>query len=192
MKFKAVLDESDSLPTIPETVSDSTIKVGDVYMASGDYTLSKGLYANKDLSQDSEATDISAKKGDLFIATGTEENGVITSGLKWYYVPSGDDMTDTTYKIVGDSTNNKITLEEKGGTSKGSISIAAANNSAISVSSVASGTGNKDLAVTISHGSVTCTEDNNTEEDVVSNATSITAVKDLVVNSEGHVTSFTT
>jgi hypothetical protein len=53
----------------------------------------------------------STEVGDLLIATGTETNGVITSGLTWELVPAGDD-TDTTYTytVSEDSNEHEVTI----------------------------------------------------------------------------------
>ena len=64
--------------------------------------------------------------GDLLIATGTETAGVITSGLTWSYIPSGDD-TDSKFGLS--VSNNKISLTNTTlGTEAGDVTIASANN----------------------------------------------------------------
>jgi hypothetical protein len=45
-----------------------------------------------------------AGAGDLLIATGVEENGVIVSGLAWTYVPSANEI-DTTYDLLVEGTS---------------------------------------------------------------------------------------
>ena len=64
--------------------------------------------------------------GDLLIATGTETAGVITSGLTWSYIPSGDD-TDSKFNLS--VANNKISLTNTTlGTEAGDVTISSANN----------------------------------------------------------------
>lgn len=75
----------------------SNVKNGDTYKVNADNTvLIPGTQDYADI-------------GDMFIATGTETNGVITSGLTWTYIPSGDDY-DTTYDFG--AANNVITLQD--------------------------------------------------------------------------------
>lgn len=69
------------------------VAVGDTYMVAA-----TGSYGGHD----------GCGNGDLLIATGTEENGVITSNLAWTYVPSGDD-TDTQYEMSLDGTTITLT-----------------------------------------------------------------------------------
>jgi hypothetical protein len=78
-----------SLPT-------SNVSVGDTYKVA-----TAGNYGG-------HACDI----GDLLIATGTETSGVISSGLTWTYVPSGDD-TDTHYGLS--AANNQVILSATNG-----------------------------------------------------------------------------
>lgn len=80
--------EEASVVGLPVT----NVSIGDTYMVK-----IAGTYGG-----------VAADVGDLFIATGTEENNVITEDtLKWTYVPSGDD-TDTQYQL--NIANNTITL----------------------------------------------------------------------------------
>lgn len=69
------------------TLPSADVKVGDTYKVS-----EAGTYGGH-----------SCDVGDLLIATGTETNGIITTGLTWTYVPSGDD-TDTQYNLVVNGT----------------------------------------------------------------------------------------
>lgn len=72
------------------------VKIGDTYMVVGaDGVVYKG--SDK------------AGAGDLLIATGVEENGVITSGLAWTYVPSANEI-DTTYDLLVEG--NSIVLKD--------------------------------------------------------------------------------
>lgn len=75
----------------------SGVKIGDTYMVAKDdtYDGKKGYV------------------GDLFIATGTETNGVITSGLAWTLVPSGN-YPDTQYAMTVVSGTGKGMLQLRG------------------------------------------------------------------------------
>jgi hypothetical protein len=79
--------DKDTVAQLPT----SNVKAGDTYKIA-----TAGTYAG-----------IDAEVGDLFIATGTETNGVISSGLAWTYIPSGDDV-DTKYSIS--AADNKVVL----------------------------------------------------------------------------------
>lgn len=76
-----------SLPT----TGDNKIANGDMYKVAA-----PGTYAGQ-----------VAKVGDIFIAQGTESNGVISGAISWTYIPSGDD-TDTKYELG--VANNTISL----------------------------------------------------------------------------------
>ena len=48
----------------------------------------------------------------MFIASGNETNGVITSNLKWTYIPSGNDSLDAvTYTTQVTPENNLMVLK---------------------------------------------------------------------------------
>ncbi len=80
--------------------------------------------------------------GDLLIATGTEIAGVITSGLTWSYIPSGDD-TDSKFNLS--VSNNKISLTNTTlGTEAGDVTIASAND----LIGVSTNTANKTITLT--------------------------------------------
>lgn len=90
------------------------VKIGDTYKVAA-----KGTYGT-------HACDV----GDLLIAVGTETDGVITSGLAWTYVPSGDD-TDSQFALSNDGNTIKLTNSTSGGAA-GSVSLAAGNDLVIS------------------------------------------------------------
>lgn len=76
-----------SLPT----TGDGKIANGDMYKVAA-----AGTYAGQ-----------IAKVGDIFIAKGSEANGVISGAISWTYIPSGDE-TDTKYDLT--VANNTISL----------------------------------------------------------------------------------
>lgn len=79
MTYKGTVGSTGATVTSLPTTG---VKVGDTYM----------------VKTDGAGPESSSTAGDLYIASGTETNGVITSGLTWTYVPAGDD-TDTTYSF---------------------------------------------------------------------------------------------
>lgn len=159
----------NSLPT-------ADVAIGDMYLVVGDATVT--------------GSGNSGKKGDLFIATGTEVNGVITSAsLTWTYVPSGDDEErDTTYKAVADTTNHTLTLKDSSNNAQGGIDLDA--GTAINLSSTKSTSNNGEiLKTTIKHADIT-----RTDPDVVTpNSTNTTkVVTGVTTNAQGHVTAVDT
>ena len=78
-------------------------EIGWTYKATGDFTIPAG-------SVEGSATAVDVKTGDLIVATGNEVGGVITSGLKWYVVPSGDEE-NTTYSFARVEDAGKIGIK---------------------------------------------------------------------------------
>lgn len=100
--------------------------VGDTYKATAEFTLG----------------DVKVNIGDLLIARGTEENGIITSAtLDWDHVPSGYVANyNPELELESNSTNNVATVrltsahaDEQSSGDLGAFNIAGATNSAISV-----------------------------------------------------------
>ena len=147
-----------SLPT-------TGVKIGDTYKvaASGNYG--------------GHVCDI----GDLLIATGTENNGVISSGLTWTYIPSGDD-TDTQYALS--AAENKVKLTTTNGGNEVTTVEFTSPDESIDITTL---TGNK---ITLEHADVTCTRDS--ENQTLSNEGTFNIIKNIEVNDQGHVTKVTT
>lgn len=80
-----------------------TQEIGWTYKATGDFTIPAG-------SVEGSAAAANVKTGDLIVATGVEVGGVITSGLKWYVVPSGDEE-NTTYSFARVEDNGKVGIK---------------------------------------------------------------------------------
>ena len=104
MTYKGTVGTEGTVETLPV----ASVAIGDVYMSNGTVT-ELGKQTN-------------VKSGDLFIATGTEDEatGFITGAVDWTYVPAGDD-TDTHYKLSGAS--DKINLTATPGGEAGSITV---------------------------------------------------------------------
>lgn len=150
-----------------ENLPTSGVAIGDTYMAAA-----VGTFGGH-----------SCKSGDLLIATGTETDGVITSGLTWTYVPSGDD-TDTHYTI---NNNNGTTITLKPSVGSNSTSVAFAAGTGITVTGSAG-------KITVGHADVT--KDNTTG---TSTGTAVSgyggkfnAITGVSVNAQGHVTNVET
>ncbi len=78
-------------------------EIGWTYKATGDFTIPAG-------SVEGSAAAANVKTGDLIVATGNEVGGVITSGLKWYVVPSGDEE-NTTYSFSRVEDEGKVGIK---------------------------------------------------------------------------------
>lgn len=177
MTFKGLVNSGSLPPT-------ADVQVGDTYKASDSFTFTNN------------GKTVSVNKGDLLIAKGVETSGVITSGLEYEIIESGDD-TVTLISYKGESTTHGIQLREYNGTNKGD---------AVSKFEVAAGTsitltdtpgnltgGGKSNKVTIGHANVTRAADTN--ETAVTQAVNtnlaITAVTGVTTNDQGHVTGVT-
>ena len=177
MTFKGLVNDGSLPPTVD-------VQIGDTYKASGAFTFTNN------------GKTVSVNKGDLLIAKGVETSGVITSGLEYEIISSGDD-TVTLISHDGESINHGIQLREYNGTNKGDI---------VSKFEVAAGTsitltdtpgnltgGGKSNKVTIGHANVTRAADTN--ETAVTQAVNtnlaITAVTGVTTNAQGHVTGVT-
>ena len=170
------------------------------YQMNGTYQLTKGTAAtlepvhNGDMFLvDAEVTYASgktAKQGDLLIATGKEDNGVLTT-IVWTYIPSGnDDVIDTQYEFAGNAAQNSWTVNSIAGSKKEQAgSIKFVKGTALDISSTANP--GENLEVTIKHADVTQTIDNKTETSQLGNGGTFTVVNKVTSNAQGHVTEIT-
>lgn len=170
------------------------------YQMNGTYQITKGTAAtlepvhNGDMFLvDAEVTYASgktAKQGDLLIATGTEENGVLKA-ITWTYIPSGDDtVIDTHYTFAGDATQNSWTVNSNAGSKTNQVgSIKFVKGTALDISSKANP--GENLEVTIKHADVTQTIDNKTDTSQLGNGGTFTVVNKVTSNKQGHVTEIT-
>lgn len=152
------------------------VSIGDMYLVTGTATVTGSGNAGK--------------KGDLFIATGTEgADGFITGNVTWTYVPSGDDKEiDTTYKAVADTTAHSLTLKDSNNSDQGGIDLDA--GTAIELKSSKSTSGNGEILKTeIKHADVARTD----PDPIVPNSTKPTEIViGVTTNEQGHVTAVQT
>lgn len=170
------------------------------YQMNGSYQITKGTAATLEPVHNGDmflvdadvtyALDKTAKQGDLLIATGKEENGVLKT-ITWTYIPSGNDMViDTHYNFAGDAAQNSWTVSSKAGsTTKQVGSIKFVKGTALDISSTANP--GENLEVTIKHANVTQTIDNKTDTSQLGNGGTFTVVNKVTSNDQGHVTAIT-
>lgn len=132
----------------------TTASIGDTYKIVGnDFQIAKSVVNNvNDLSYDISKANINLKHGDLIIATGTEDNGVITAAtLKWDIVESGEQgYVNTTYRIVKASSGHGFEFQDRNGyTTEAKFTVE--SNGYMSVTSTASGTENENIVLTLNH-----------------------------------------
>ena len=151
---------SDTVSQLPA----SNVKAGDTYKIA-----TAGTYAG-----------IDAEIGDLFIATGTETNGVISSGLTWTYIPSGDDV-DTKYSIS--AANNKVVLASSVDADT-DTSVEFTAGTALAVSTTTDGKIDYKHK-NVGHNPTTSEASPEAEE-------TFTAIDSITVNDQGHVTGYNT
>lgn len=145
LTYKGIADTTHPLPS-------TGVHNGDVYMVSEETGIT--------IPGTSPA--ITAAKGDLLIAVGTETNGVITSGLTWTHVPSGKDV-DTTYTFsVADN----------------SLKVAVNNDPAETKLTIAGGTA---LTASTSSNTITLNHDNIANADTIIGS-SASATKEVGAN----------
>lgn len=159
MTYKGTVGTGDGNVQLPT----SGVKVGDTYMVA-----TKGSYGTYNCGV-----------GDLLIATGIEENGVITSGLKWTYVPAAND-TDTKYSMS--VSNNTITLSNNVDGKKDTVAFDAGTDLEVSTS---------DNTVTYSHATYEAVTPGTATEAKPANGGNFTVV-DSIETSNGHITGYKT
>lgn len=164
---------SDTVSALPT----SNVHAGDTY------------FVNQDTLTISTSPSVTAQKGDLLIASGTEVNGVIPSAnLKWTVVESGKDA-DTTYTFSVD--NNAIKVTSHVGSTDATSTIATiAGGTALTAST--SGTtitlNHDNSGVTIPSGSTTVTKGDNGSSTAALGYSGTFKVPKITVNAQGHIT----
>lgn len=148
---------------------------GDTYKASSSFTLPA--------TNSTTGAAVTVDKGDLLIATGTEdEDGNVTGTIKFDVIPSGDD-TDTTYSFEG--INHGVNLTNSvTGNADGSLALAAGDL----ITLTDSGSGSS-KTVTVTHADVArsdSTETKATQGNV--EGITVTAVTGITTDDKGHIT----
>lgn len=162
MTYKGTVGENGTVTVLPST----GVKIGDTYKV-----VKVGNYGGH-----------SCDVGDLLIALGTEVDGVITSGLTWTYVPSGDDV-DSQYEL--NVANNTISL--KNTVTKDVVGSATVKGSDY-IEVATSGTD-----ITISHKDGYLTKAaQSTAATVAPDYTQSFTVVDSITTDNGHVSAFNT
>ena len=192
MTYKGTIGESGATTSV---LPSSNVKNGDTYIVvsqgwtTTDFT--GATFEDKTRVEMAGGTRV----GDMVIAKGTETNGVITSGLTWTYIPSGNDSLATaTYTAIVDTSNNSIRLENGNTTNVAKLALAEGANGDIVLSSAVSTTGNTNdtLTTTISHKTYSAVTPTSVDNASLSNGSaSFTAIKTLTLTN-GHVTGITT
>lgn len=191
MTYKGTVGNSSSGATNTNGLPTTNVKNGDTYiiisnnLTSADFTGATFETATK------VELDKGTRIGDMFIAKGTETNGVIGNDLTWTYIPSGNDSAaEYTYSAVLDTTNNSIAIKNQNQTIISKLQLKAGNN--ITLGSAIDQNNNNTLITTITHAPIstsTITLDDNHKSHWT---TSFTAIKALETDNDGHITSVTT
>lgn len=145
-----------TVASIDDLVALTDVENGDTYKFTGAAIKVSSLTVGQKAKINTEGlTEI--RKGDVFIAKGTEVSGVLVGDWTWDVIPSGDE-SDTTYKFQGSDTG--IILQEAGGQEKGALNFA--TDDYLSVATDVS-TDKTATTVTINHEKLTTPIDNNAE-----------------------------
>ena len=145
-----------TVASINDLVALTDVENGNTYKFTGANIKVSSLTADQKTKINTEGlTEI--RRGDVFIAKGTEVSGVLVGDWTWDVIPSGDE-SDTTYKFQGSDTG--IILKEAGGQDRGTLDFA--TNEYLSV--VTSVSADKlDTTVTVNHKELTTPINNNAE-----------------------------
>lgn len=176
MTYKGTLGEGGTVTTLPS----SDVANGDTYVVID------SIYPN-DLGPTSSqiigtVPSSGTIVGDMFIASGNETNGVITSNLKWTYIPSGNDSLDAvTYTTQVTPENNLMVLKNVDRDTIASLQFSAGSGIVLSSTTAAAG-----MVTNIAHDTYTAT----TSTTTASSSESFTAITGLTLTN-GHVTGIT-
>ena len=145
-----------TVASIDNLVALTDVENGNTYKYTGEDIKVSSLTADqKTKINTGDLTEI--RKGDVFIAKGTEVSGVLVGDWTWDVIPSGDE-SDTTYKFEGSGTG--IILKEAGGQEQGALDFA--TNQYLSVATSVSAD-KLNTTVTVNHKELTTPIDNNAE-----------------------------
>lgn len=161
MTYKGTVGTGGTSTALPTT----GVKAGDTYLVVG--------------SQAVTGSGKNGRAGDLFIATGTETNGVIPAdGITWTYVPSGDDtQVDTTYTV--NATDNLLTINDSHANVIGTIAYKAEKD-------IIGTPGEDGKSITVAHKDVSRVDPKLVTAE--GKVTSVTAVTNVTTSDTGHVT----
>ena len=145
-----------TVASINELVALTDVENGNTYKFTGTNIKVSSLTADqKTKINTGDLTEI--RRGDVFIAKGTEVSGVLVGDWTWDVIPSGDE-SDTTYKFEGSDTG--IILKEAGGQEQGTLNFA--TNKYLSVATNVSAD-KLNTTVTVNHKELTTPIDNDAE-----------------------------
>lgn len=161
MTYKGTVDKANGLPS-------TDVKIGDTYKIA-----EAGTYNGQE-----------CEVGDLLIATGEENNGVISGTITWTYIPSGDD-TDTQYSISVGGVEDAATVILHPSTNTGDDIITIAGGTTVNV---ALGTD----SITINHENVTRNDGDKLADATPAHGDKVTVVDSVETNAQGHVTAVKT
>lgn len=161
--LKGELKDGQDVPEASELVP---VHAGDTYIVTAAHTVNS----------------LSAKVGDLFIATGEENDEGYLENITWIYVPSGDE-TVYTYTLTSNSTDGIVLTRNDGPTNKITIS----DDDVVVVDST-------NNALSFSHAKINPTTESSASKPVnnVDEDASFEAVTGVQVNEYGHVGKVTT
>lgn len=182
MNFKGTVGSTGATVT---ALPSANVSVGDVYVAVGNVSTSGVNF----VSPTGDAAAAGTRTGDMFVATGTETDGVITSGLAWVYIPAGNDSSDAyTYSSVITTATNTLRIENLENNAVAVLNLTAGTDMAISSAAGKDLIGDPDnskMTTTISHATITSTT--SAPATLSNKAASFSGVKSLTL-SNGHVT----
>ena len=145
-----------TVASINDLVALTGVENGNTYKFTGANIKVSSLTADQKTKINTEGlTEI--RRGDVFIAKGTEVSGVLVGDWTWDVIPSGDE-SDTTYKFQGSDTG--IILKEAGGQEPGTLDFA--TNKYLSVATNVSAD-KLNTTVIVNHKELTTPINNNAE-----------------------------
>lgn len=177
MTYKGTLGEGGTVATLPS----SGVANGDTYVVI-DEIYPNNLGPSPENGIIGTVPSSGTVVGDMFIASGNETDGVITSNLKWTYIPSGNDSLDAvTYTTQVTPENNLMVLKNVDRDTIASIQFSAGSGIVLSSTTAAAG-----MVTNIAHDTYTTT----TSTTTASSSESFTAITGLTLTN-GHVTGIT-
>lgn len=184
MTYKGTIGTGGTVTALPTT----SVRNGDTYIIRDEnLVLDWSKFSDATRSEGAHGV----KVGDMIIASGVEGNdGYISNGLVWTYIPSGNDsLADVTYLGITTTSTNSLSLNTNNGDGDSVAGISISASTGINVISSATGSYGEHLITTISHEIYNTTT---TAATTLSTHTpTFTAIKGLTI-SNGHVTAIET